>query len=95
MRPTNDTFKNIMKVGKRIGITILICIPIMVAFGYLTRNVITADWAQILCFMAIMAVAVTIEELISRYREKKKKVEIETEPKRDVYKWCSENLRSV
>ena len=86
MRPTNDTFKNIMKVGKRIGITILICIPIMVSFGYLTRNVITADWVQILCFMAIMAVAVTIEELISRYREKKKKVEIETEPKRDVFK---------
>ncbi len=88
MRPinTNNRFKNIMKVGKRVAITILICVPIMIAFGYLTRNVITANWAQILCFMLIMAVAVTIEELISRAREKKKAEQVEVETKRDVYK---------
>lgn len=88
MRPikTNDRYKNIMKVGKRVAITILVCVPIMIAFAYLTRNVITADWAQILCFMLIMAVAVTIVEVIARSREKKKKEEAEIEPKRDVFK---------
>ena len=80
----DEAYKNIMKVAKRIAITILCCVPVMIIFGYLTRKVITSDVAQIICFVLIMAVAVTVVEIIARAKEKKQKEEIET--KRDVFK---------
>ena len=76
-----------LKVGKRIAITILICIPFLILFAYYTRNIITADWAQILIFMVIMGLAVTIEELVAKRKEQKKEAEeILKEPKEDVFK---------
>ena len=87
MRPNNqqnEIIKKAMKVAKRIAITILCCVPVMIVFAYLTRNVITTNGIQILCFMVIMAVAVAIVEVVARSKEKKKKEEIET--KRDVFK---------
>lgn len=87
MRKVNgrdETFKNAIKVAKRIAITILCCIPVLIVFGYLTRKVITSDVLQVLCFMLIMAMAVTAVEIIARTKEKKQKEEIET--KRDVFK---------
>ena len=80
----NNTFKNSWKVAKRIAITILCCIPAICIFAYLTRKVITSNAVQIVCFMAIMAVAVVAEELIVRAKEAKQKEEVET--KRDVFK---------
>ena len=80
----NEAYKGIMKVAKRIAITILCCIPVLVVFAYFTRNIITQNWVQIICFMVIMAVAVTIVEVIARAKEKAKAEEIET--KRDVFK---------
>lgn len=80
----DNSFNNIMKVGKRIGLTVLCCVPVMIIFGYLTRNIITSNWLQIVCFMLIMGVAVLIEELIVRAKEKAKSEEVET--KRDVFK---------
>lgn len=80
----NDSFKNAMKVAKRIALTILCCVPVLVVFGYLTRKVITSDVVQIICFMAIMAVAVVCVEVIARAKEAKQKEEVET--KRDVFK---------
>ena len=80
----NDSFKNAMKVAKRITLTILCCVPVLVLFGYFTRKVITSDALQIVCFMVIMAVAVVAEEIIARAKEAKKKEEVET--KRDVFK---------
>lgn len=80
----NEIYRNIMKVGKRIALTILCCVPIMIVFGYLTRNVITSNALQIVCFMLIMGVAVAIVEVVARAKEKKQKEEIET--KRDVFK---------
>ena len=80
----NEAYKGIMKVAKRIAITILCCIPVLVVFAYFTRNIITQNWVQIICFMVIMAVAVTIVEVIARAKENKKEQEIET--KRDVFK---------
>ena len=87
MRKVNsrdEAYKNMMKVAKRIAITILCCVPIIIIFGYLTRNVITSNTLQILCFTLIMGVAVTIVEVIARAKENKKEQEIET--KRDVFK---------
>ena len=78
------TAMDAMKVAKRIAITILCCVPVLVVFGYLTRKVITSDVVQIICFMAIMAVAVVCVEVIARAKESKQKEEVET--KRDVFK---------
>ena len=80
----DEAYKNIMKVAKRIAITILCCIPVIIIFGYLTRNVITSDALQIVCFTLIMGIAVTVEEIIVRAKEKAKAEEIET--KRDVFR---------
>ena len=87
MRKVNgkdEAFKNIMKVAKRIAITVLCCIPALIIFAYLLRDVIKSDWLQVLCFMLIMGVAVAIVEVVARAKEKKQKEEIET--KRDVFK---------
>ncbi len=87
MRRNNDrdlAFKNAMKVAKRVAITILCCVPFMLVFAYLTRNIIKYNWAQILCFMAIMGVAVLIVEIIAR---KKEKIKLENKDQtRDVFK---------
>ena len=87
MRRVNDkdqAYKNIMKVVKRIAITILCCVPVIIIFGYLTRNIITSDALQIVCFMLIMGIAVAIVEVVARAKEKKQKEEVET--KRDVFR---------
>jgi len=80
----NEAVNNIMKVAKRIAITILCCVPVMIIFGYLTRSVITSNALQIVCFMLIMGVAVAVVEIVARAKEKKQKEEIET--KRDVFR---------
>ena len=68
----NQQFNNLLKVGKRIAITMLVCVPFLILFGYFTRNVITQNWLQIIIFIVVMGVAVLIEEIIARKREKKK-----------------------
>ncbi len=80
----NEAYKNIMKVAKRIAITVLCCVPVMIVFGYLTRNVIKSNALQILCFTLIMGVAVAVVEIVARAKEKAKAEEIET--KRDVFR---------
>ena len=82
----NDTYKNMMKVARRIAIEILISLPICIIFAYLTRNVITHDALQIVCFMVIMAVAVLIGELINKRKQQKKQAEDLLNPKKDIYK---------
>ena len=73
MRNTNNPqFNNLLKVGKRIAITMLVCVPFLILFGYFTRKVITQNWLQIICFIVIMGVAVLFEEIVARKREKKK-----------------------
>lgn len=85
MRNTqNEQVEHAFKVAKRIGITALCCIPVLVAFAYLTRKVIKSNALQIVCFVVIMAVAVLIEELVARHKEKVKK-QNQTENK-DVFK---------
>ncbi len=78
--------QNIMKVGKRIAITILCCVPFLIAIGYLLRNVITSNAVQILLFMLIMGIAVLIEELIARKSERRRQAKIELEGDKDVFK---------
>ena len=80
----DDIYKNVMKVAKRVAITILCCVPFMIIFGYLTRRVITSNALQIVCFMLIMAIAVAVVEIIARAKEKTKEQEIETH--KDVFK---------
>lgn len=80
----NQEINSIMKVAKRIAITVLCCVPVMIIFGYLTRNVIKSNALQIVCFMLIMGTVVLIKELAVRAKEKRQKEEIET--KRDVFK---------
>lgn len=81
-----QNFNNIMKVGKRVGLTILCTIPIAIIFGYLTRKVITQNWLQILCFMLIFSLAVLIVELVARKQEKRKQAKEILETKKDVFK---------
>ena len=78
----NEEVKNIMKVAKRIAITILCCLPFLGVFGYLTRNIITSDFVQILCFILIMGATVAIEEFIVRRKEKQD----EDDDSKDVFK---------
>ena len=87
MRKVNErdeAYKNAIKVAKRIAITILCCVPVLIVFAYLTRKVITADWLQVLCFMLIMGGVVAVVEVIARRKEKRKEQEIET--KSDVFR---------
>ena len=82
----NQMYNNIMKVAKRIVITILCCVPFMVLFGYYTRNIITASWAQVLIFTAFLLTVVLIEEVISRKREQKKQARELLDKTTDVFK---------
>ena len=89
MRPINqrnEVYQRAMKVAKRIAITILCCLPVLLLFGYLTRNIITSDALQIVCFMLIMGTAVAIVEVVARAREKRKAALAQFETKRDVFK---------
>ena len=78
----NEEVKNVMKVAKRIAITILCCLPFLGVFGYLTRNIITSDFLQIVCFVIIMGATVAIEEIIVRNKEKKE----QDDDSQDVFK---------
>ena len=81
-----EKFENLKKVVKRIAITMLVCIPICILFGYFTQNLIKSDALQIVCFMAIMGLGVLIVEIIARKREKKKQEQSILETKKDVFK---------
>lgn len=72
----NPMYQRIMKRAKRIVITVLCCLPILILFGYFTRNIITSQVAQIAIYVVIMLVAVLIEELIFK-RKEENKTEIE------------------
>lgn len=72
----NELMQRIMKRGKRIAITVLCCFPALILFGYLTRNVITNNVAQIAIYVAVMGVAVLIVELIAKKKaENKQEIE--------------------
>lgn len=74
MRPTISNIpENSIKKAKRIAWTVVCCIPIVIIFGYLTREVITSNALQIICFAVIFGIAVLIEELI--YNKKQKEIE--------------------
>ena len=85
-REENPIYKNAIKVAKRIAITILCCIPVIVIFSYYTRNIIKSSALQILCYMLIMGFAVLIEEIVVRNKEKQKKEESMFNDKKDVFK---------
>lgn len=86
-RVSNDLYIRAVKVAKRIGITILCCIPALIIFAYLTRSFITNDAVQIICFIVIMAVAVIIEELIAkRMSQKREAKKLLRKDNRDVFK---------
>ena len=82
----NETYKKAMKVAKRIAITMICCLPVLLIFGYLTRNIITSDALQITCFIIIMGIAVAIVEVVARSREQKKAEQAQFETKKDVFK---------
>ena len=82
----NETYKNMMKVAKRIAIEILISLPICIIFAYLTKDFIKSDFLQIVCFMVIMSVAVVIGELIYKRKQQKKEAQELIKPKKDVFK---------
>ena len=70
----DDLMQRIMKRGKRIAITMLCCLPFLILFGYLTRNIITSNAAQIAIYVAVMGIAVLVVELLA-----KKKAETKSE----------------
>ena len=77
-------YKNAIKVAKRVALTILCCIPVLLVFAYLTRNIITYNGVQIISFIVIMSVAVSIVEIVAR---KKEKIQLENKDmKHDVFK---------
>lgn len=80
----NEVYDNAMKVAKRIAITMLCCVPFLLVFAYLMRNIITSNGLQIFLFVLIMGVVVLIEELLVRRKNKcESKIE---EDKKDVFK---------
>ena len=84
----NFDMQKTLKVAKRIALTVLICIPFLFAFAYLTRRIITSNGLQIFCFVVILLVVVGVEELIARKIEKNKKSkpQVEDNNKTDVFK---------
>ena len=82
----NETYQKMMKTAKRIALEILISLLICIIFAYLTRNLITNDFLQIVCFMVIMAVAVLIGELVYKRKQQKKQAQEILNPKKDVFK---------
>lgn len=84
MRDRQQAYRDAMKTAKRIVITVLCCLPVIIVFAYLTRNIIKSDALLIFIFVAFMAVVVLIEEIIYR-KNKKKKEQIEKDTK-DVFK---------
>ena len=88
MRPINtrnEMYKKILKVGKRVAITILCCLPFIILFAYLMRDKLKSDFWQIFIFVCFMAIVVFVEEIIARAREKKKQAEV-LDTKKDVFK---------
>ncbi len=88
MRPINtrnEMYKKILKVGKRVAITILCCLPFIILFAYLMRDKLTSNFWQIFIFVCFMAIVVFVEEIIARNREKKKQAEV-LDTKKDVFK---------
>ncbi len=84
-RDQNDVYQRAMKVAKRIAITIVCCVPVMIAFAYLTRRYIYG-WLQIFCFMLIMGVAVAIVEVVARRRESRREAKKLLNKNKDVFK---------
>lgn len=85
MRKTRqEAYREVLKNAKRIALTILCCLPVLIIFGYLTREIITNSAIQILIFVLFMGAVVLIEELI-HWRNKKKKQANLTE-EQDVFK---------
>lgn len=82
----NETYQKMMKTAKRIALEILISLPVCIIFGYLTRNLITNDFLQIVCFIVIMGVAVLIGELAYKRKQQKKEAQEILNPKKDVFK---------
>lgn len=82
----NESYQKMMKTAKRIAMEILISLPVCIIFAYLTRNVITSDFLQIVCFMVIMGVAVLIGELAYKRKQQKKQAQEILNPKKDVFK---------
>ena len=82
----NESYQKMMKTAKRIAMEILISLPVCIVFAYLTRNVITSDVLQIMCFMVIMGVAVLIGELAYKHKQQKKEAQDILNPKKDVFK---------
>ena len=81
----NETYKRAMKVAKRITITMLCCLPVLIIFSYLTWGILNDFW-QIFCFIVIMGIAVAIVEIVARDKERKKQEEAQFETKKDVFK---------
>jgi len=82
----NESYQKMMKTAKRIAMEILISLPVCIVLAYLTRNVITSDALQIVCFMVIMGVAVLIGELAYKRKQQKKQAQEILKPKKDVFK---------
>ena len=89
MRPVNqrnETYNKAMKVAKRIAITLLCCVPVLILFAYLTRNIITSNFWQIFIFIVFMGLVVLVEELIARASIKRKQAQIDLGLKKDIFK---------
>ncbi len=84
MKDRQQAYRDAMKTIKRIAITVVCCLPVLIAFAFLTRNVIKSDALLIFIFVVFMAVVVLVEELI--YRKIQKKREQVQKDTKDVFK---------
>ena len=69
---------------KRLGVTILCCLPVLVLIGYFLQSV--NDVLLIFIFVAVMLLAVCIVEYVHRKREQKKEVLKKLHKNEDVFK---------
>lgn len=68
----DEMVQRILKRAKRIAITMLCCIPVLIIFGYLTRNIITSNVAQIAIYVAFMGIVVFIVEWLEKKKSENK-----------------------
>ncbi len=84
MRNRIDNSYLLKSAFKRVGITILCCIPILILLGYFLQSV--NDAVVIFVFVAVMLLAICIVEYFHRKRKQRKDVLKSLHKDEDVFK---------
>ena len=84
MRNRIDNSYLLKSAVKRVGITVLCCIPIMIILGYFLQFL--SDAVLIFIFVAVMILAICVVEYFHRKRQQRKEVLKTLHKNEDVFK---------